>query len=112
MCGFLFMETSDLTIEEFKSNLELIEHRGPDDQQHVRDTLGNDFGFCRLSIMDLSDLGRQPFGLNGKRVMCNGEIYNFLSLRKFLEQKVINLLVILTVRFFYHFLKLLESKQW
>ena len=56
MCGFLFMETSDLTIEEFKSNLELIEHRGPDDQQHVRDTLGNDFGFCRLSIMDLSDL--------------------------------------------------------
>ena len=48
------METSDLTIEEFKSNLELIEHRGPDDQQHVRDTLGNDFGFCRLSIMDLS----------------------------------------------------------
>ena len=43
MCGFLFMETSDLTIEEFKSNLELIEHRGPDDQQHVRDTLGNDF---------------------------------------------------------------------
>ena len=87
MCGFLFMETSDLTIEEFKSNLELIEHRGPDDQQHVRDTLGNDFGFCRLSIMDLSDLGRQPFGLNGKRVMCNGEIYNFLSLRKFLETK-------------------------
>ncbi len=87
MCGFLFMETSDLTIEEFKSNLELIEHRGLDDQQHVRDTLGNDFGFCRLSIMDLSDLGRQPFGLNGKRVMCNGEIYNFLSLRKFLETK-------------------------
>lgn len=43
---FLFMETSDLTIEEFKSNLELIEHRGPDDQQHVRDTLGNDFGFA------------------------------------------------------------------
>lgn len=40
------METSDLTIEEFKSNLELIEHRGPDDQQHVRDTLGNDFGFA------------------------------------------------------------------
>lgn len=87
MCGFLFMELSDLTEEDFKRNLELIEHRGPDDQQHVRDTLGNDFGFCRLSIMDLSDLGRQPFGLNGKRVMCNGEIYNFLSLRKFLETK-------------------------
>lgn len=61
MCGFLFMETSDLTIEEFKSNLELIEHRGPDDQQHVRDTLGNDFwflptfnhGFIRLGTSTL-----------------------------------------------------------
>ena len=87
MCGFLFMGASDLTEAEFQANLQLIEHRGPDDQQHVRDTLGNDFGFHRLSIMDLSVAGRQPFGLNGKRLMCNGEVYNFLTLRKFLESQ-------------------------
>lgn len=85
MCGFLFMGSSDLKVAEFQACLQTIEHRGPDDQQHVRDRLGNDFGFHRLSIMDLTVAGRQPFGLNGKRLMCNGEIYNFITLRKFLE---------------------------
>ena len=85
MCGFLFMGANALLESEFEADLDLLDHRGPDDLQHVKDEAGNDFGFCRLSIMDLSDLGRQPFFLNGKRLMCNGEIYNFLALRKFLS---------------------------
>jgi asparagine synthase (glutamine-hydrolysing) len=87
MCGFLFMGSSSIAEEEFAASLDLIEHRGPDDYQHVRDSWGNDFGFHRLSIMDVSVLGRQPFGLNGKRLMCNGEIYNFMALRNFLEHQ-------------------------
>lgn len=87
MCGFLFMGASKLAQAEFEECFDEIGHRGPDDAQHVTDTRGNDFGFHRLSIMDLSVLGRQPFGLNGKRLMCNGEIYNFMALRAFLEKK-------------------------
>ncbi len=60
MCGFLFMGVADLADEEVIESLELIQHRGPDDAQFVRDALGNDFCFQRLSIMDLSVLGRQP----------------------------------------------------
>lgn len=85
MCGFLFMGAADVADDEIVKSLETIQHRGPDDAQVVRDALGNDFCFQRLSIMDLSVLGRQPFELHGNRLMCNGEVYNFAQLRKFLE---------------------------
>ncbi|CAM3051198.1 asparagine synthase B [Lactococcus hircilactis] len=85
MCGFLFMGSADGADQEIIESLDQIQHRGPDDRQIVRDALGNDFCFQRLSIMDLSVLGRQPFELSGRRLMCNGEVYNFAQLRKFLE---------------------------
>lgn len=84
MCGFMF-SSSDLTEQEFQENFAKICHRGPDDLEIVKDENDNHFGFHRLSIMDLSDLGNQPFALNGKRLMCNGEVYNFAALRTFLE---------------------------
>jgi asparagine synthase (glutamine-hydrolysing) len=39
-------------------------------------------GFHRLSIMDLSSLGQQPFQLEDKFLLCNGEIYNQLKLKE------------------------------
>ena len=43
----------------------------------------------RLSILDLSDAGKQPMAVaNGRlRIVFNGEIYNFRALRSELEQK-------------------------
>lgn len=83
MCGFLVMEGSfdQSLIVEFKKSLEKLSHRGPDDHQIVAFKNGL-IGFHRLSIMDLSDHGRQPFDSNlSNFLVCNGEIYNYLDLK-------------------------------
>lgn len=59
-----------------------LSHRGPDDIRFFRK--GNiGFGFTRLSIIDL-EKGRQPLtNESGSVVMvCNGEIFNYKSLRE------------------------------
>lgn len=65
-----------------------IAHRGPDAHGEYLD---DGIGLChrRLSIIDLSSAGNQPmFSEDGNLVIVfNGEIYNFLELRKELEQK-------------------------
>ncbi|MCL1950363.1 MAG: asparagine synthase B [Turicibacter sp.] len=80
MCGFIFLGSK---AESPLANG--LGHRGPDDSQYVQDGCDHDYYFYRLAIMDPTAAGRQPFILNRKRVMCNGEIYNFKSLRKFLK---------------------------
>lgn len=63
-------------------------HRGPDDSGvWVDGAAGVALGFRRLSIIDLSPTGHQPMcSADGRFVVIfNGEIYNFLELRKELE---------------------------
>ncbi|MFT7088372.1 MAG: asparagine synthase (glutamine-hydrolyzing) [Glaciecola sp.] len=64
-----------------------IAHRGPDAKGEYLD---DDIGLChrRLSILDLSPAGNQPmFSSDGNIVIVfNGEIYNFLDIRKELEE--------------------------
>lgn len=43
-------------------------------------------GHRRLSIIDLSSAGHQPFNLDEHIVVYNGEIYNYLELKKELEE--------------------------
>ena len=60
-------------------------HRGPDDEgYYIAGPLG--FGFRRLSIIDLAG-GHQPMSDQEESVwvVFNGEIYNFLELRRELE---------------------------
>jgi asparagine synthase (glutamine-hydrolysing) len=65
-----------------------ISHRGPDAHGEYLDSL---VGLChrRLSILDLSEAGNQPMFSDDKNVVIvfNGEIYNFLELRKNLQQQ-------------------------
>src|SRR5213075_1011472 len=66
-----------------------LRHRGPDDAATWVDAAaGVAFGFRRLAIIDLSEHGRQPMTSASGRyvIMLNGEIYNFLELRRELEQ--------------------------
>ena len=65
-----------------------IYFRGPDDAGvYTNGAIG--LGHRRLSILDLSPLGHQPMSSPDKTVWItfNGEIYNFLELRKDLEKR-------------------------
>ncbi|MHB8483638.1 MAG: asparagine synthase (glutamine-hydrolyzing) [Nitrospiria bacterium] len=67
-----------------------LSHRGPDDSGSWIDSrYGIGLGHCRLSIIELSPLGHQPMISTCGRfvVVFNGEIYNFKTLRKELEDK-------------------------
>lgn len=63
-----------------------IGHRGPDDRA-VRASGPVGLAHARLSILDLSERGRQPFVLEDGRgaIVHSGEIYNFRELRGRLE---------------------------
>ncbi|MEN9558302.1 MAG: hypothetical protein RL141_671 [Candidatus Parcubacteria bacterium] len=65
----------------------VLAHRGPD-AEGVWSHGGVCFGHRRLAIIDLSDDGRQPMASTDGRfaVTYNGEIYNYVELKKELEQ--------------------------
>lgn len=70
-----------------------LAHRGPDDLGMLKIVQAENesivvFGHRRLSIIDLSPAGHQPMGYSesGLHMTYNGEIYNYLSLRKELEE--------------------------
>ena len=67
--------------------MDRLRHRGPDDLGSCR-RRGLLLGHRRLSILDLSPAGHQPMtSADGRLVVTfNGEIYNFLELRRDLEQ--------------------------
>jgi asparagine synthase (glutamine-hydrolysing) len=65
-----------------------LSHRGPDDRgTWVQQTTGTALGHRRLSILDLSKEGHQPMrsACNRYVLVHNGEVYNFLDLRRELE---------------------------
>ncbi len=93
MCGFTGIFRPRGTATGFEAELAAMArtliHRGPDSEGVWCDepgTLG--LGHRRLSIQDLSPLGHQPMhSASGRYVIAlNGEIYNFLDLRRELEQ--------------------------
>ena len=65
-----------------------IAHRGPDDEDRWGDALIS-FAHRRLAILDLSPAGRQPMASDDGRlqVILNGEIYNYLELRRELDDR-------------------------
>ena len=86
MCGILGFNWPDRALGE--RLCQLVKHRGPD-QEGVFSEQGITLGFRRLSIIDLSEQGSQPMPNEDGTVQLvfNGEIYNFLELRKELEAK-------------------------
>jgi asparagine synthase (glutamine-hydrolysing) len=73
------------TIERFTQSLA---HRGPDGQGiWIDNEHGVAFGHRRLAILDLSEIGNQPMHFADGRytIIFNGEIFNFLEIRKELE---------------------------
>jgi asparagine synthase (glutamine-hydrolysing) len=88
MCGITGIWFSDNqksaknAIEKFNR---AIAHRGPDGEGYYYDENQNlALGHRRLSILDLSDLGKQPMSALEDRfqITYNGEVFNFLEIRK------------------------------
>ncbi|PIE31262.1 asparagine synthase (glutamine-hydrolyzing) [candidate division KSB3 bacterium] len=85
ICGFAGFRNDGLLPEM----MSLLAHRGPDDEGTLLDHTHHVYlGHRRLSIIDLST-GHQPlYNEDGSiAVIFNGEIYNYLDLRKSLEHE-------------------------
>ena len=77
---------------QLKKSLDLLSHRGPDHQSFNSYQCGMrsvSLGHARLSIIDLSSAGFQPFVSKDGRysLVFNGEIYNYIELRNELRNK-------------------------
>ena len=90
MCGiFGYIGHAPEATNGLIANLsQLLQHRGPDDEG-FESGRGWGLGFRRLSILDLSELGHQPMSTPDGRfwLVFNGEIYNYVELRKALERQ-------------------------
>lgn len=73
----------------FLSALSKIAHRGPDGAGTWTDSSNVLLGHRRLSILDLTKSGHQPMIDSSGRyiIIFNGEIYNFIEIRRELESK-------------------------
>lgn len=85
MCGIAGIITPNARnySEEIQKMTDAIAHRGPDAAQHEfyeNATLGH----RRLSIIDLSETGKQPMFSNSKKecIVLNGEIYGYQNLKQ------------------------------
>lgn len=88
MCGISAMFGRNWNPKQLESMASAQRHRGPDATGCYRSLSGlAGLGHNRLSIIDLSDAGRQPMSdVPGRYwIVFNGEIYNYPELRRELE---------------------------
>ncbi len=84
MCGICGFDKPDKKL--IKRMADLMRHRGPDDSGTFVDSSVS-LGHRRLSIIDLSEHGKQPMCNEDGTIwlVFNGEVYNFKELRKTLK---------------------------
>ena len=91
MCGIAgFVGYKKVKQNEISLCKNLMKKRGPDyigEYNSNKINISNYFLHSRLSIIDLSDKANQPFTSGDFTILFNGEIYNYLELKSFLEKK-------------------------
>lgn len=97
MCGIAGLLRKNIDRQDIDGPLHAmklaLQHRGPDDAGIWQSPSGSAaFAHTRLSILDLSAAGHQPMSTADGRftITFNGEIYNFLELRRVLGQTGVN----------------------
>ncbi|MGN0695526.1 MAG: asparagine synthase (glutamine-hydrolyzing) [Oscillospiraceae bacterium] len=89
MCGFVgFTNKIDNSNAVLGEMMDAIRHRGPDSEgKFIDEQIA--MGFRRLSIIDISASGDQPIFNEDKTkvLLFNGEIYNYMDIRKDLLEK-------------------------
>ena len=85
ICGELYWNGKQASVDSLKPMLAALEKRGPDDHgTWVHDQIG--LGHRRLSIIDLSLAGHQPMVDEAISLVFNGCIYNYETLKLELEK--------------------------
>ena len=87
IAGIISKKSIDINIGQLKK---LMSNRGPDSFETLSGSFDNitfAFYFSRLSIIDLDRRSNQPFKKFNNIIVFNGEIYNYLELKKDLEKK-------------------------
>jgi asparagine synthase (glutamine-hydrolysing) len=93
MCGIAGIWSKNSHNEELvRQMMDSIKHRGPDGEGLFSPEENLTFGHVRLAIIDIKQ-GHQPMQTSNEEytIVFNGEIYNYIELRKALSQKGISL---------------------
>jgi len=69
---------------------ELLKRRGPDGFGYFNSNNGCQLIHSRLAIIDINERSKQPFYYDNLIITFNGEIYNYLELKKCLEKDGFN----------------------
>lgn len=86
MCGIAGFYNTTATDEQINRLTGLLRHRGPDDQRSfIKENVG--FVHARLSVIELSELGAQPYYFDNLVLIFNGELYNYREVRDQLQAK-------------------------
>ncbi len=90
IAGMLLAPGKSVESQKLDKMGQTLSHRGPDNFGClVEENYG--VAHTRLSILDLSEAGNQPFCNERYSLIYNGEIYNFLELREPLIEEGVNL---------------------
>lgn len=80
------VKSKEETEKVIKKMTDKLTHRGPDDEGFfINDKIA--LGHRRLSIIDLTEAGHQPMARGDLVIVFNGEIYNYIEIRKELVGK-------------------------
>ncbi|MDO8730208.1 MAG: asparagine synthase (glutamine-hydrolyzing) [Candidatus Omnitrophota bacterium] len=87
MAGIIHWDGEPVSETDLKGMSALLHHRGPDEFGTALPSAGAGLSHARLKVIDLSAAARQPMADETQTLwLCfNGEIYNFLELRRELE---------------------------
>ena len=83
MCG-IYLTNHSISEAQIRQKLDRIQYRGPDYQGYANAN-SIQLGHNRLSIIDLDPRSHQPMQEEGYFIVFNGEIYNYLEVKKQLE---------------------------
>ncbi len=86
ICGIFNLNGDPVEHRHIKTMADSLAHRGPDDEGIFID-VNIALGHRRLAVLDVSPAGHQPMtSADGQiAIVYNGEIYNFLEIRRELE---------------------------
>src|SRR4051812_6888545 len=91
MCGIagaISRKGKAVNLQSLQEACAVLAHRGPDSHGHwVNEESTTAFSHRRLSILDRSSCAAQPMQYLHYVIVHNGELYNYIELKKILENK-------------------------